>query len=58
MIKFSDGINVDTNGPLRPLKLPDGWYVVGEGMLVPMGSQEEAVEDIKLMKELNHDSDR
>lgn len=40
-LKFSDGIQIDTSGELRPLKLHDGWYVVGNGMLIPMRDEEE-----------------
>ena len=47
MLRFTDGINVDTSGELRPLRLKDGWYVVGEGMLVPVATREEAQEYIR-----------
>lgn len=40
-LKFSDGIKVDTSGPLRSLRLSDGWYVIGEGMMTPMAGPEE-----------------
>ncbi len=46
-IMFSDGVTVKTDGPLRPFRLKDGWYVVGEGMLIPVDSREEALEWIK-----------
>lgn len=42
MLRFSDGIDIDTSGPMRTLKLKDGWYAVGEGLLVPCKDQEEA----------------
>ena len=42
MLRFSDGVNIDTSGPLRTLTLSDGHYVVGQGMLIPVGSLEEA----------------
>ena len=45
-LKFSDGIEIDTSGPLRPLKLYDGWYVVGEGSLIPMKDLQEVREYI------------
>ena len=35
MLHFNDGISIDTGGKLRILKLQDGYYVVGEGMLLP-----------------------
>jgi len=41
-IKFSDGVVVDTSGPPRILTLKDGHYVVGSGMLIPVGSLNEA----------------
>ena len=46
MLRFSDGISIDTRGPLRPLKLHDGWYVVGEGTLMPVETLQEALEYI------------
>ena len=42
MLRFSDGVNVDTSGPLRVLMLSDGAYVVGNQMLIPMPSYEAA----------------
>ena len=42
MLRFSDGIEIDTSGKLRPLELYDGWYVVGEGNLIPVKSEGEA----------------
>lgn len=52
-LKFSDGIEIDTSGELRPLHLPDGWYVVGEGLLYPVDDIKEAneiIEDMKMLK--------
>ena len=42
MIKFNDGVNIDTSGPLRTLKLFDGLYVVGQGYSIPVADEEEA----------------
>ena len=50
MLRFSDGVNIDTSGELRILKLKDGYYVVGEGMCIPVADKEEAREVIKEMK--------
>ena len=50
MLRFSDGVNIDTSGELRILKLKDGYYVVGEGMCIPVAVKEEAREVIKEMK--------
>lgn len=50
MLKFSDGINIDTSGELRVLTLYDGMYVVGQGMLIPVKDSEEANKIIKDLK--------
>jgi len=47
MLYFNDGISIDTSGVLRILKLYDGYYVVGEGKLLPMDSYIECQEFIK-----------
>ena len=41
---------VDSTGPLRKIRLPDGLYVVGRQMLIPVESEEEAEE---VMSQLN-----
>jgi uncharacterized protein (DUF1919 family) len=45
-LKFSDGMEFNTDGPLRAEERSDGWYVVGQGMLIPVASAEEAQEYI------------
>jgi len=42
MLKFNDGVEIDTSGPLRKMQLEDGWYVVGEGILLPVDDENEA----------------
>lgn len=39
-MKFSDGMEVETDGPLRTIEKTDGWSVVGERMLNPVKSKE------------------
>jgi hypothetical protein len=46
-IKFTDGIEFDTSGPFRAEERPDGWYVVGQGKLIPVKSEKEAKRVIK-----------
>lgn len=46
MIKFSDGMTFDTSGPLRVTLRSDGYYVIGEGMMIPVSSREEGLEII------------
>lgn len=47
MIRFSDGVSINTGGRLRVLHLDDGWYVVGNGMLLPMDDEREAQDYVK-----------
>ena len=42
MLKFSDGITIDTTGEPRVLQLSDGYYAVGKGILIPVDTQEAA----------------
>jgi hypothetical protein len=46
-LKFSDGTEFDTSGPLRIESRSDGLYVVGNGFLLPVNSREEAEEFIR-----------
>ena len=41
ILKFSDGVEISTSGDYRMLELYDGLYVVGEGNLIPVGSEDE-----------------
>lgn len=50
-LKFSDGIEIDTSGELKLLELYDGWYVVGEGKLIPVNDEEEGL--IEILKTLS-----
>ena len=42
MLRFNDGVTIDTSGDLRPWNGPDGWYVIGEGRSIPCDSMAEA----------------
>jgi hypothetical protein len=46
-LRFSDGMEFDTSGELRKEHRSDGWYVVGNGMLIPVRDETEADEYIK-----------
>jgi hypothetical protein len=46
-LKFSDGMEFYTSGPLRIESRSDGLYVVGNGQLIPVSSREEAEEIIR-----------
>lgn len=51
MLNFNDGVSVDTSGELRVIRLKDGWYVTGQGMLVAVDSYQDGVEYIDQLKE-------
>ncbi len=58
ILRFSDGVEIDTSGEYRTLKLKDGWYVVGQGTLQPCADQEEAVsvrDELKALAEKKTD---
>lgn len=48
-LRFSDGITVDTSGEPRVLHLNDGYYAVGKGILIPVGTKEAAEFMVKRM---------
>lgn len=50
MLRFNDGIEFDTTGELRIEERFDGFYVVGEGWLIPVAGIEEGNETIKRLK--------
>ncbi len=50
MLRFSDGVSFDTSGPLRITRRHDGYYVVGENMLIPVEDREEGRKVIEEMK--------
>lgn len=41
-LKFSDGVEIDTEGPYRMIREHDGLYVVGHGMCIPVKDEAEA----------------
>jgi hypothetical protein len=41
-LRFSDGEEFDTSGPIRKEERYDGWYVLGGGQLIPVRDEEEA----------------
>lgn len=55
MLKFSDGMEFNTEGELRLECRSDGWYVVGQGMLMPVDSRQEGEE---VIRELTGKKDR
>lgn len=47
VLKFTDGEEFDTSGPLRKEERYDGWYVLGRGFLIPVKDEREADSKIK-----------
>ena len=50
ILRFDDGIEIDTSGELRLLELYDGWYVVGEGKLIPVKDEEEGLKTLESIR--------
>jgi hypothetical protein len=50
ILKFSDGESFDTSGPVRKEERYDGWYVLGQGLLIPVKDEQEAD---KVINQLN-----
>ena len=46
-LRFSDGEKFNLSGELRKEKRYDGWYVVGQNMLIPVADEKTADEYIK-----------
>jgi len=49
-LKYVGNQIIDSTGPLRKIRLPDGLYVVGKQMLIAVDSEEEADDVIKQLK--------
>ena len=49
-LKYIGDLVIDSTGPLRKTRLPDGLYVVGEQMLIAVDSEEEADDIIEQLK--------
>ena len=50
-LRFSDGTEFDTSGELRTEERPDGWYILGEGKMIPVRDELEGLEIIKNLKQ-------
>ena len=51
MLRFSDGMEINTSGKLRTVHESDGWYVTGGGMLIAVESEEEGEAWIRRLEE-------
>jgi hypothetical protein len=50
-LRFSDGVEIDTSGPLRIVQLNDGLYVIGQGMSIPVTTVQEGENIITKLRE-------
>ena len=50
-LKYVGDLVIDSTGPLRKIRLPDGLYVVGEQMLIPADSDEDADDIMEQLKD-------
>jgi hypothetical protein len=50
-LKYVGDLVIDSTGPLRKIRLPDGLYVVGQEMLIAVESEEEADDVMEQLKE-------
>jgi hypothetical protein len=55
-VKIIEGVEIDTGGPLRKVRLEDGWYVVGQDTLTTADSEEEA--DLLIQQLTTKEEDR
>ena len=51
ILKFSDGEEVDTSVELQLSLRNDGWYVIGNGLLIPVRDLDEGRKELKKQKE-------
>jgi hypothetical protein len=42
ILRFTDGESFDLSGPIRKEERYDGWYVLGDGKMIPVRDEEEA----------------
>lgn len=49
-LRFTDGMEFDTDGELRVEERSDGWYVVGDGMLLAVDSEQDGYDYIKRLR--------
>jgi hypothetical protein len=50
--RLTSGFEIDTSGGLRVLEIENGFYVVGQEMLIAVNSWEEGREEIRKIKDL------
>lgn len=56
-LKYTDGIEIDTDGPFRILNFLDGWYLAGEGLLIPLKNEQEGLDYLDQIAEVMGESE-
>ena len=51
IVRLPSGFEIDVSGGLRVLEIENGFYVVGQEMLISVNSREEGLEEIRKLKE-------
>ena len=51
MVRLPNGVEIDVSGGLRIVEVENGFYVVGQEMLIPVNSWEEGREEIRKIKQ-------
>jgi hypothetical protein len=51
ILRFTDGVSIETGGDYRIILLHDGFYVIGNGMCSPEPSLEAAQKTLDQLKE-------
>jgi hypothetical protein len=54
-LRFDDGMEFDTDGELRVVHRSDGWYVVGQGILVAVDDPQDGA---RLVEKVRHEGGR
>ena len=49
--RLPSGVEIDVSGGLRVLEIENGFYVVGQEMLISVNSREEGLEEIRKIKQ-------
>ena len=49
--KLPNGVEIDVSGSLRVLEIENGFYVVGQEMLISVNSREDGLEEIRKIKQ-------
>ena len=50
ILRFSDGEEFDTSVELQLILRNDGWYVIGNGLLIPVRDLDEGRKELKEQK--------